>query len=110
MLDYKKKVKIPSKLMKKKQGKNVYLYYTVESIYDPKTKNTKIIELILVQKILDDPEYMHPNANYYLYFSDDYIEELDSIMDFLKYWCYLIIDKILEEIHLKDILSSVFKR
>lgn len=110
MLDYKKKVKIPSKTYEKKQGKNVYLYYTVESIYDPKTKNTKNNRINIGKKILDDPEYMHPNANYYLYFSDDYIEELDSDYGFsLNIGAHLIIDKILEEIHLKDILSSVFK-
>lgn len=111
MQNTKLRVKIPDKCYDKKQNNNVYIYYHVSSYYNKTIKNTVNKRVLIGKKINNEPKYMHPNKNYYKYFTNDAgIEQIESDYGFcLNVGLHLIVDKLLKELNLADIFYDVFK-
>jgi transposase len=100
------KVKRPEKTKLSKQRNCIYVYHVVDSDYK-KDKQYVIDKRVSIGKMIDD-EYMHPNDNYFLYYSLEDVEEKEpEFSDALQVATVALLQKIMKDTKLDELLNEV---
>ena len=100
------KVKRPEKTKLSKQRSCIYVYHVVGAEYK-KDKQYVIDKRVSIGKMIDD-EYMHPNDNYFLYYSLEDVEEKEpEFSDALQIAAVALLQKIMKDIKIDKLLTEV---
>lgn len=101
-------VDIPANTREKPQNDNIYIYYVLESIYNPSTKyNTD--KRICIGKKFNETK-MYPNDNYFKYFSspEEYLLETPEFSDCIKVGAMTVFDMTISRLGISNMLNFIF--
>ena len=100
------KVKRPEKTKIYKQRECKYVYHTTGSLYK-KEKQYTVEDRVCIGKMIDD-DFMHPNENYFLYYSLEDVEEKEPVFsDALQVATVALLLKIMEDVGISDLLNEI---
>ena len=100
------KVKRPEKTKIYKQRECRYVYHTVSAFYK-KDKKYNVDERVCIGKMIDD-EFMHPNENYFQYYSLEGVEEKEPVFsDALQVAAVTLLMKIMEDLQIDSLLHEI---
>jgi len=100
------KVKRPEGTKIYRQGNNIYVYHTVDSVYK-KDKQYVVEDRVMVGKMIDE-EYMYPNDNYFQHYTLEEVEEKEPVFsDALHVATVTLLLKIMDDLGLCDLLYEI---
>ena len=101
------KVTIPTfKVVLVNVGDNTYVYFTIRSYRNSEGKPTS--QRRIIGKAVDDNTMMIPNSNYFELFNKPLPEGSIEIGDVIRIGNYIVYDKIVTDLKIKEILESAF--
>lgn len=103
-------VEIPEGVKKYKQGPFTYVQKVLSSSYSPEKKYNLDRKINIGRVTSNDISKMHPNDNYFKYYSVEEVEYLETPNEFsdcLSIGNFLAFDKIVKSLELDDLLSNL---
>lgn len=112
-LDYTVKIpQVEGKIVRRTIKNTTYVYYEYDRKYDPKKQYTNVSRTTIGKVSPSDSRMMVPNQNYLTYFPDEAppVFKSDSKRSScLRIGSNIVIDRIIEELHLQELLGKWFK-
>ncbi len=100
---------IQGKITSRKKGKSIHVEYLYDRIYHPEKKYNIPKRAVIGKVCVDDTSSMFPNEKYLEFFPDTVIPEVRPLAYrscCLRIGSYLVINKVIEEYHLNQMLST----